>query len=495
MLHSRIAVVVPLVAILWGCVEQEPFRPSEDDKKVIKEHILTKAPDNLKFKVNADLEGDVIYLGLDVDKDVIKPGEQFKLTHYWKCNKEMAGWKMFVHLNGPEKRGFINADHIPIGGRHPVARWKPGQVIRDVHSQTLPNNWKDDKVMVMVGLWKGNLRKKIKGPQDEESRVLAATIKVEVSDAVKKASEPPTLVAVRTGAGEPVKVDGVLDEAVWGRAKATGAFVETMSGGEAAVKTTAKFAYDDKNLYVAFESDDEDVWTSLKERDDKLWTQEAVELFIDANGDGKDYVELQVNPAGAIFDSYLPAYRKNDNAWNSNLKAAVKVEGTLNKREDKDKGWVVEISIPWADTKGRGEYEMTLPPALGQSFKINMFRLDMPQKKPQRAAAWSAPLVGDFHKLDRFGTLVFGDEEGKAPEAKKEEPAKEEPAKEEPAKEEPAREEPAKEEAKIEQPAQEALPPGVIRMKPVDTESIRARVTPRMVALPPGTKPTKPSAK
>ena len=482
MVRTRIVVVATMAAaVLWGCVEQEPFRPSEDDKKVIKEHILTKAPDNIKYKVNADLEGDVVYLGLDVDKDVIKPGEEFKLTHYWKVNKEMPGWKLFVHLNGPEKRGYINADHGPIGGRHPVARWKPGQVIRDVHPQTLPNNWKDDTVMVYVGLWKGNLRKKIKGPQDEESRVLAATIKVEVSDAVKKASEPPTLVAVRTGAGEPVKVDGVLDEAVWGRAKATGAFVETMSGGEAAVKTTAKFAYDDKNLYVAFESDDEDVWTSLKERDDKLWTQEAVELFIDANGDGKDYVELQVNPAGAIFDSYLPAYRKNDNAWNSGMKAAVKVEGTLNKREDKDKGWTVEIAIPWADTKGKGEYELTLPPAVGQTFKINMFRLDMPQKQPQRAAAWSAPLVGDFHKLDRFGTLIFGDAEGKAPEAAKEEAAKVEPAKVEPAKVEPRKEEVAK----------EVLPPGVVRMKPIDTESIRARVTPQMITPPAGTKATK----
>ena len=485
MLRSRIAVVATLTAVLWGCVEQEPFRPSEDDKKVIKEHILTKAPDNIKYKVNADLEGDVVYIGLDVDKDVIKPGEQFKLTHYWKCNKDLAGWKMFVHLNGPEKRGFINADHGPIGGRHPVARWKPGQVIRDIHEVTLPNNWKDDKVMILAGLWKGNLRKKIKGPQDEESRVLAATIKVELSEAAKKAAEPPTLVAVKTG--DAVKVDGVLDDAVWAKAPATSAFVETMTGGEAAVKTTAKFAYDDKHLYVAFESDDEDVWTSLKERDDKLWTQEAVELFIDANSDGKDYIELQVNPAGAIFDSYLPAYRKNDNAWNSGLKAAVKVEGTLNKREDKDKSWTVEISIPWADVKGKGEYEMTLPPAAGDTFKINMFRLDMPQKKPQVAAAWSAPLVGDFHKLDRFGTLVFGDAEGKVPEAAK--------AKAKAKEEEPEPEPPAKEEAKTEEPANEVLPPGVLRMKPVDTESIRAKVTPQMIPPPAGVKATPPAAK
>ena len=484
MVRSRLAVLVTMGAVLWGCVEQEPYRPSEDDKKIIKEHILTKAPDDIKFKVNADLEGDVVYLGLDVDKDVIKPGEQFKLTHYWKCNNPLPGWKMFVHVNGPEKRGFINADHAPIRNKYPVSRWKKGQVIRDIHEVTLPNNWKDTKVMVYVGIWKGNLRKKIKGPQDEESRVLAATMQVEVAEGAITDSKPPRLVAARTD--KPVKLDGVLDEPVWSKAEATGLFVETMSGGEASIKTRARVAYDDEQLYVAFESEDEDVWTSLKERDDKLWTQEAVEVFIDANGDGKDYIELQVNPAGAIFDSYLPAYRKNQNDWNSGIKAAVKVDGTLNKREDKDKGWTVELAIPLADTKGKGDYELTLPPKVGDSWKLNMFRLDMPRKKPQAAAAWSAPLVGDFHKLDRFGDLVFGDAEGKAPEAKAE-PANKEEAKEE------AKAEPAKEEAKEEDVALEKLPPGVVRMKPVDTETIRGRLMPKRIPPPVGTKVTPPT--
>jgi hypothetical protein len=41
-----------------------------------------------------------------------------------------------------------------------------------------------------------------------------------------------------------------------------------------------------------------------------------------------------------------------------------------------------------------------------------MFRMDIPQGKPQQAFGWSPPLVGDFHALDRFGDLVFGDEKG-----------------------------------------------------------------------------------
>jgi hypothetical protein len=399
------------VLVLAGCVEQEPARPTEEDNKIIKQNILTAAPP-MKLKVNAELEDKVTYLGLDVDKDVIHPGEQFKLTHYWKLNKPVDDWEIFVHVNGPNKAGFINADHKAIGGRYPASRWKAGEIIRDEHSITLPASWKDPKVMVFSGMWKGRMRMKVvKGPQDDEGRVLAATLPVEVKPIA--AAKPRRLVAIKTE--KPVKIDGKLDDEVWSKATSTGLFLDTMTGGPAAFKTEAKLAWDATYLYVAFQNQDDDVWSTLKKRDDKLWTEEAVEVFIDANGDGKDYVELQVNPRNAVFDSYLPGYRQNQNDWNSKMKTAVVVEGTLDKRDDKDKGWTVEMAIPWADTKGKGTYELTLPPKPGNVWRINLFRLDHPRGRSQLAAAWSPPLVGDFHKLDRFGELVFGDETGKTP--------------------------------------------------------------------------------
>jgi len=404
-------VSLPLALLLWGCVEQEPDRPTEDDKRLIRQNILNKVPE-MKYKVNADLEGKVTYLGLDVDKDVIQPGQQFTLTHYWKVNKRVDGWRLFVHLNGPEKRGFINADHKPIGGRYPASSWKTGEIIRDEHKVTLPADYKDPKVMVFAGLWKGKLRMKIKGPQDNENRVLAATLPVS-GGAPPKPFKPKRLNAVKSA--KPVKLDGVLDDEVWSKAPSTGPFVNTMDGRPLPWKTEAKVAWDDKHLYVAFQCEDDDVWSDLKKRDDKLWTQEAVEIFVDADGDGKDYIELQVNPNGAIFDSYMPEYRKNQNDWNSKLQAAVKVDGTLGKRDDKDKGWSVEIAVPWQDIKGRGTKEIQLPPKPGAVLKVNFFRMDLPKAKPQRASAWSPPMVGDFHALNKFGELAFADEEGKLP--------------------------------------------------------------------------------
>ena len=177
----------------------------------------------------------------------------------------------------------------------------------------------------------------------------------------------------------------------------------------------AKVLWDDKNLYVAFTMEDKDVWTTMTKADDKLWTQEAVEMFIDAAGDGKNYVELQTNPKGATFDSFLPGYRKNQNDWTSNMKVAVKVDGTVDNRADVDKGWVVEMQIPLEDAKGKLKELKNVPPKVGTEWRVNFFRLDMPAGRPQVGTGWSPPLVGDFHALDKFGVLIFGDDKAHAP--------------------------------------------------------------------------------
>ena len=109
------------------------------------------------------------------------------------------------------------------------------------------------------------------------------------------------------------------------------------------------------------ENADSDVWAKLDKRDDKLWTEEADEIMIDADGNGRSYVELQVAPNGNLFDTYLPERRKYEDtinpkmkpfSWNSKTIAKVRVDGTLNKREDQDKGWTAELAIPLEDVKG-----------------------------------------------------------------------------------------------------------------------------------------------
>ena len=98
------------------------------------------------------------------------------------------------------------------------------------------------------------------------------------------------------------------------------------------------------------------------------------------------------------------------------MNAKVFVNGTLNKRDDEDKGWTVELALPLEDVKGLDKDQaVRIPPVAGDMWRVNMYRMDMPQGKPQQASGWSPPMVGDFHALDKFGDLVFGDEKGNVP--------------------------------------------------------------------------------
>ena len=122
---------VPLCVALLGCVEQDNEKPTAEDLAVAKQNILTTAP-TPKYAVNADLDGKVVYLGLDADHVPIEPGKDVTLTHYWKLvSPPGQDWKMFTHLNGGGSKSFINADHAPVKGKYPIGAWKAGEIIRD----------------------------------------------------------------------------------------------------------------------------------------------------------------------------------------------------------------------------------------------------------------------------------------------------------------------------------------------------------------------------
>ncbi len=410
----RRALALSAVAVLaFGCVEQSPDAPTEEDIKLAHENVLSAPPAKIQYPANADLEDKLTYLGLDVDTETVVPGKPFTLTHYWRVNKTVpADWKMFVHLEAPDsKKSHLNADHIPVGGKYPLQYWKPGEIIRDAHRVSVPASWPGNSVEIYVGLWKGSMRMKVtSGNHDAENRAFA--VKLPLQQAAPPEHKKLIARHIKNGL---IKADGKIDEPAWKTANSTGDFVRSTDGNKADQKTTAQLLWDDKNLYVAFQMEDKDVWSTLSKPDDKLWTQEAVEIFIDADGDGKTYVELQTNPLGAVYDSWLPVYRQNQNDWQSNMKVGVKVDGTLDNRSDVDKGWTVEMAIPLTAALGKEKDMKNVPPKVGSEWRINLFRLDMPNGHPQQGSAWSPPMVGDFHALDRFGVLEFGDDKGNFP--------------------------------------------------------------------------------
>ena len=212
--------------------------------------------------------------------------------------------------------------------------------------------------------------------------------------------------AMATGA---ISVDGLLDETAWQSAQ-TVTLRDNRSGDpvtEKDIQTWVKACFDEKMLFVGFICNDPDIWSTFTKRDEHLWEEEVVEVFLDTDQDENTYVEIEVSPANVLFDSYIVDPQNIDVAATkaydlSNIKTAVSVNGSLNKRDDRDTVWTVEIAIPLAEIT---DAEPPVVPGKTQ-WKINFYRVNADAGEPSTGYAWS-PTGTRFHKPSVFGTLFF----------------------------------------------------------------------------------------
>ena len=312
--------------------------------------------------------------------------------------------KVFVHAVAPGgKMPLVQADHR-ITVDVPPAQWRRGDILMDTFSMRLPTQLPTDRLELRVGLYEGRNRWSVdRGQQDGDQRVTVARLEVDGG----KPAFPEAKAKKRTAA---IVIDGQLDEADWQRAERLGPFENYSGRGRIKHPTYARIVWDEEALYLAFECTDPDIHTPYKKRDDPLYNSEAVEIFIDADGDKDEYVELQAAPNDLHFDaSFKGGSRKGfDTSWNHDYETRASIEGTLNNESDKDTRWVSEWRIPITGLK-----DIPRTPTVGDAWKINLFRLDRRRRagkvRGSEATAWSSPYSGDFHNLERFGTLRFVD--------------------------------------------------------------------------------------
>jgi Carbohydrate family 9 binding domain-like len=202
----------------------------------------------------------------------------------------------------------------------------------------------------------------------------------------------------------PVTVDGRLEEPAWSRA-APVRLVEALTGGTPKYRTEARLLWDEGALYLAFSCEDDEVWVSPGRKDDgAIYEDEVVEFFLDPSGAGRGYVEIEVSPANVLFDARFASWRADldwARTWSSGARTAVRVDGGLTTGgavPAPARGWTVEMALPWAS--------LGLHPSGGERWRMNLYRLETHNRRHlAEGAAFSPPLRGDFHALDRFGWL------------------------------------------------------------------------------------------
>lgn len=156
-------------------------------------------------------------------------------------------------------------------------------------------------------------------------------------------------------AAHPPAIDGKGDEVVWQEASPVELVdVSSLSGDRYHPRRTeVRMLWDAQHFYFYFSAADPDVWSTYNQRDMQLYEEEVVEIFIDPDGDGQNYAEVELNPLNAVLDLLLSKPwsqgGKGYDAWNPALRSAVQVSGTLGNAADVDQGWSAEIALPWAD--------------------------------------------------------------------------------------------------------------------------------------------------
>jgi Carbohydrate family 9 binding domain-like len=245
---------------------------------------------------------------------------------------------------------------------------------------------------------------------------------------------------------QAIRVDGQLDEVCWQSAPRSSRFVDLISGQPTLYDTRAALLWDDSFLYAGFWVEEPNVTATFTERDSPIYKNNDVEVFIA----GKDsYYEFEVNALNTIYEVFfiweesyekgsyatVPEFSRSNPkvrsfngvgfrthprgkrlgswAWDfPGLLTAVRVNGTLNKSQDKDSGWTVELAFPWQGMNWLAKADgRALPPREGDVWRIDLSRFNrykaMPPAKDSGGWAWSRHGVWDSHIPECFPYIRF----------------------------------------------------------------------------------------
>jgi Domain of unknown function (DUF5916)/Carbohydrate family 9 binding domain-like len=141
-----------------------------------------------------------------------------------------------------------------------------------------------------------------------------------------------------------VKVDGMLDDRVWRRARPVTGFVqaEPHGGSRATQRTQVWVAFDRRTLYIAAYCHDTDVSGEVVNdisRDFVASDQDAFAVILDTFGDRRNGYEFITNPEGAKYDAQIANEgRETNQSWDAVWRVrAHRGHG----------GWTVEMAIPF----------------------------------------------------------------------------------------------------------------------------------------------------
>ncbi len=237
-------------------------------------------------------------------------------------------------------------------------------------------------------------------------------------------------------ASAPLKIDGKMDEKDWANVPWTDYFLDIEGSLKPSPRfqTRAKMLWDDTCFYFAFELEEPHVWATLTQRESVIFYDNDIEIFIDPDGDTHHYYEYEMNAFNTQWDLLLRKPYRDDTQQNvaidnwsiNDIKSAVTVLGTINNPKDTDKGWIIEVAMPWDCLEECAKHSG--PPLNGEQWRVNFSRVEWQmdvvngkyQKRthlvdgkqkplPEDNWVWSPQGVVNMHQPETWGFVQFSD--------------------------------------------------------------------------------------
>jgi len=116
--------------------------PEHQRRHAIRSDILSAPPARLEHRLNAGFQGAFTLLGCNVDESDVRPGGTLSVQCFYRVDASTARDYQFVLEAAvpPDhpRLHHMRSEHFPVGGRYMTSEWRPGEIVRDRVTLSLP---------------------------------------------------------------------------------------------------------------------------------------------------------------------------------------------------------------------------------------------------------------------------------------------------------------------------------------------------------------------
>ena len=246
-------------------------------------------------------------------------------------------------------------------------------------------------------------------------------------------NDPPVYYCVHAS-GAPARLDGDLTKEFWQQGTWITDFhdIEGDSRPRPAKPTRVKVLWTDEALYVGAELTDDTIWATVSERDEVIFADNDFEVFLAPQASSHRYYELEMNAMNTVWDLFMDRPQRDCAhriiGWDiRGLESAVKIDGTLNRPGPQNRGWSLELKLPWFSFRECPVdrcYPQRLAPEPGEVWRMDFSRVEWDvdvvegryvkrrdeatgKPLPEHNWLWAPTGVIDAHMPEMWGYLVF----------------------------------------------------------------------------------------